>query len=976
MTNTPDHSPASISMPLLVGRQRELARLRDHLRAVLDARGGLVLIGGAAGIGKSALARAIGGEAAAQDVLVLTGRCYDLAETPPYGPWREILADAPGVCGITLPAPFRAAPPTDDPPNQMALFALVRDFLTALAARQPLLLVLEDLHWADPASLDLLRFLCRSQRAMPLLLLGLYRGDELVRARPLYQVFPELVREADATRMDLAPLTGDAIRALVRARYALAAADERRLATYLTVRSEGNALFCVELMRALEEEGFLRPDDSGWTLGDLTRARVPLLLRQVIDRRLMRLGGEAEQVLSLAAVIGQDVPLALWQAVSGVSEEMMLDRVERAVAARVLDETADGKAVRFTHALIREVLYEALLAPRRRAWHRRIAEAMAVRPQSDPHAVAHHFHAAGDARAGAWLVRAGEEAQRTYAWITAAQRYEEALALLPDSDANAGARGWLHFFLGRMRQYIGAGRDLVHLDAAIGLAERANNHPLAAIARLYRGVSLFGGGDVPGAIAEMRAVRAALAALSVAERGVLEERRQLIGGTPDVEQATGILAWFLAHAGFYAEARALTEGAASGEAATEGNALLARTLICAGLGMPGAAREAAASARRAFAAIGAFNEVAIVLWIEQSWVIATYGPDHPEERERARAAVAAIWEKSIAASLSGIPIAIMHLMFAGIEGRWREVRALARQFPLGSVTVEMIPRTVLGQVAFAQGENDLVLDLVREVLPDGPATEPGRSSFLMAMALQRLAAAVAVDTGDLDTARAWLVAHDRWLAGSGTVLGQADGQLGWAAYFRAAGDPRRAVARATLARAHAADPRQPLALLAAHRLLGELATEAGTVADATRHLDASLALADACNAPYDRARTLLALAELRAAMGRPSEARHDLDAAGALCIPLDAKPALARIAALADRLANAKAAPPRFPAGLTAREVEVLQLVAAGLTDSQVAERLHLSPRTVGRHLTGIYRKLGVASRAGATRFAVEHRLT
>ena len=119
-----------------------------------------------------------------------------------------------------------------------------------------------------------------------------------------------------------------------------------------------------------------------------------------------------------------------------------------------------------------------------------------------------------------------------------------------------------------------------------------------------------------------------------------------------------------------------------------------------------------------------------------------------------------------------IPIAVMHLLLLGIEGRWEEVRALAAAATPGQRDASRsIPRTVLGQVAFAQGEHDLVLDLVREVLPEGPVTEPGGSSFLMAMALQRLAAAVAVDAGDRETARAWLEAHDRWLAGSGAVLG-------------------------------------------------------------------------------------------------------------------------------------------------------------------------------------------------------------
>jgi DNA-binding CsgD family transcriptional regulator len=975
MANVPDPSLVPADAPFFVGRERERRLLGDRLRAALDGRGGLALVGGAAGIGKTALARVVGDEAAARDIHVLAGRCYDLADAPPYGPWRDLLAGGPAATGLSSSAPVAGAFP-DDMPSQMALFAHIRDSLSAIAARRPLLLVLEDLHWADPASLDLLRFLGHAAHAAPLLILATYRGDELDRAHPLYRIFPALVRDADATRIDLHPLAEDDIRALVHARYALADADERRLVAYLTVRSEGNPLFLGELARTLEEEGFMRQGDDGWGLGDLSRARVPLLLRQLIDRRLTRFGAAGERLLALAAVIGQEVPLALWGAVAGTDEETLLDLVDRAVAAHVVEEAEEGTAIRFAHALIRETLYEGASLSRRRAWHRQIAEVLAATSDPDPHAVAHHFGRAGDARAAAWLVQAGEEAQRTYAWVTAAARYEAALDLLPETDATARTLGWLHFYLGQMAQFIGLWRDRAHLGEAIEIAERAGDQALAAVARLYHGTTRYHDGDARGGIAEVRSALAILAALSDAELALLYARRQMIDRAFDKDQGRGLLAWCLANTGAFAEAQTLAEEVTDDQGAANGDILLTRMLVSASLGMPDAAREAAANARAAYAAVGAFNEVVVVLWLEQAWLLTTYWPDHPEERRRVRAELEALWEKSSAAALSGVPIAIMLLPSAVIEGRWEEVRALARQFPLGGVTVEIIPRTVLGQIAFAQGEHDLVLNLAREVLPDGPATEPGGSSFLMAMALQRLAAAVALDAGDRETARAWLEAHDRWLAGSGAVLGRADADLGWAAYFRAAGDQARAEARAMQALAHATEPRQPLALLAAHRLLGEIDTVAGRHEDAAIHLDAALALADACAAPYERALTLLALAELRLATGRRAEAGDFVDEARAICLPLGATPALARADALAASISTEKIAPPTYPAGLSAREVEVLRLVAEGLTDGQVADELFLSPRTVGRHLTSIYRKLGVASRAAATRFAVEHRLT
>jgi DNA-binding CsgD family transcriptional regulator len=182
-------------------------------------------------------------------------------------------------------------------------------------------------------------------------------------------------------------------------------------------------------------------------------------------------------------------------------------------------------------------------------------------------------------------------------------------------------------------------------------------------------------------------------------------------------------------------------------------------------------------------------------------------------------------------------------------------------------------------------------------------------------------------------------------------------------------------AHAERARAHATEPRQPLALLAAHRLLGALETDAGRYDDAARHLEASLSLADACQAPYERALTLLARAELRAAEGDRDEAGTLLDAVRAICVPLDAKLALLRADTLAASLTPV-APPPTYPDGMTEREVEVLRHIAAGESNRAIAERLSLSVRTVERHIENLYRKIGARSKAEATAYAFRHRLT
>jgi DNA-binding NarL/FixJ family response regulator len=242
----------------------------------------------------------------------------------------------------------------------------------------------------------------------------------------------------------------------------------------------------------------------------------------------------------------------------------------------------------------------------------------------------------------------------------------------------------------------------------------------------------------------------------------------------------------------------------------------------------------------------------------------------------------------------------------------------------------------------------------------------------MPLWFQLLAVGLALDAGDLDTARRWLDAHRRWLDFMDAVLGRADGAVLEAQWHRVAGDAERAREHAMQALAHATTPRQPLALLAAHRMLGILDTDAGAHVAAAEHFARTLALADACHAPYERALTLIDRAEALVMMNANRHARGMLGEAKALCLPMDAVPSLTRIERLAARFDDATEG---LPAGLSAREVEVLRLVAAGLSNVRIAERLFLSPNTVRVHLANIFAKIGVHNRAAATTFARQHGL-
>ena len=222
--------------PLIVGREHEQATLRDHLAAACAGHGSLVLIGGEAGIGKTTLAEALCREATGRHALVAVGHCYDLAETPPYGPWGELLCDL--LPSAALPPALAAVVRNDasGATNPAAIFATVREVIVTAGGQSPLVVLLDDLQWADPASLDLLRFIGREIARLPILLIATYRTDELAAEHHLASLLPTLVREAHATRLTLRPLEDDAIRTLVQARYAL---PERRQGGWSPISRSG-----------------------------------------------------------------------------------------------------------------------------------------------------------------------------------------------------------------------------------------------------------------------------------------------------------------------------------------------------------------------------------------------------------------------------------------------------------------------------------------------------------------------------------------------------------------------------------------------------------------------------------------------------------------------------------------------------------------------------------------------------------------
>jgi len=977
------HSLLTPPTGLFVGRARELAIMHARFAAASARHGSLLLISGEAGIGKTALVATLAPGVTEGDFRVFVGYCNDVVPPPPYGLWLNLFA-GPGARSLPLPPPASFAHPDalTQIPDGTTLHVQLREWFATLMAAEPhtpLVLVLEDLHWADAPSLDLFRALARAVVSLPVLIIATYREDALDRTHPLYLLLPHIVRETDVARIALRPLLLTDVYDLVAARYALPQEGAMRLSRYLHTRAEGNAFFMMELLYALADDGALYSDAAGtWHIDDLSAIPVPSLLRQVIEERVIHLGPHAHALLESAAVIGGDIPLALWVRISGTDEGDVFALTERATAAHLLAAEPDGATVRFVHALMRDALYAGIPLTRRRFLHRAVADVLIARANADPGAIAVHLQAAGDRRALEWLLRAAARAESTGAPASAITYLDAALALLAPEATTAAQQAELHLriaILGRFAPW-----TFAHLQAAVQLAEATGTTAIAAVAAFNLAISAsIAGGKALVPLSPQQRALTTFDALSAEAASVLAR------AGIDATERTAMrqrYAQMLAVMGEFAEVFQLLEVSPDETYIHHrfvdacGYSALGITYIL--LGRVREARAALADsvawflAREQYGSLASFNE-----WELNQLTLVYETTDHDRQHQLADAAERYYAQDDAMPDSFAPRLARVHLL--AHEGEWDEALALINDAlaALGFNGWYGSNIYVLGELAYARGDQWGVEAVVREVFPAGPDTAPGGLYLQNALRIQRLAATLALDAGNTDNTRQWLEAHDRWLTWSGAVLGRADGCLAWARYRRATGDPACAITEAQCALDLADAPRQPLALLAAHRLCGELAIDARQFSDARTHLDTALALADACATPYERALTLIALATLYRTTG---EREADVDAALAeahtICTRLGARPTLNRIAALIGTPRSRSTTPDTtLDVGLTKREYEVLVLLAEGGTNTTIANALSLSLRTVERHIANLYAKTGVRTRAGVLIFAAHHSL-
>lgn len=965
-----------------VGREHEISLLNESLSSAFRADGSLVLISGEAGIGKTTLVRNFTSSARTDGALILNGYCYDLSTTPPYGLWLE-LADryVRDEHLPELPEILMRGTGVGDLPHQVALFELIRNFLESVARIHPLVVVLEDIHWADQASLDLLRYLSRYLNGQPMMVVATYRDDEMNRRHPLFSLIPVLVREARAERIELGTLSRKQISRLVGGIWALERSDLERLVDHLLSHGDANPLFTVEILRTLEQNEYVTRSGIRWTLADLDNVPVPPLVQQVVEGRLARLDDESRHFLEVAAVIGHQVEFGAWQAATGTTEEELLGTLEQAIALHLIEPSADAQSAQFVHALTREALYRSILLPRRRLWHRIIAETLAESSHHVPDSIAFHLQQARDPRAVGWLVRAGESAQRSFAWRNAVERFRAASDLLADDEDRLRERGWLLHRTGRLSLYLDSSSGVADLEQALRIADRTGDRVLHAASLVRHGHLLCFTNEIDRGIEEMGRGADEWDELSLNEKQSCEFFDS-IGADLHLNVFRGTWLLHLAGRGRYRECIDVAETFLP-EIEAARDRLVADRLFYWLDGYVGiadsrfamgdvvGARELFEAAQHGYAAIGIpVMESTCAQALLKSLHI-YYSTDDLKERRRLIQEMDAAWYRSTGSLRPDMTPRTQHSQYLVLEGRWDEAMEIVEHdmesHPNATRQSEL--RSAGAFIAHQRGRRDLAWRHINALLHDGVITQPGTVSFYPnALGCISIAAELEIDAGNLDAAREWIELRDYWLNWSGATFALAGGKLLWARYFLQTGDDANAQIAANEALRLAGAPRQPLTLISIYRMLGELARRAGDFAESARQLHWSLELATRCDTPFERAQTMLAFAELEIERDNPGEAGRLLSGARQICERLGAAPALLRIDQLEAGLGGAPARP---TGGLTPREAEVLRCLVNGKSDKGIAEELYISPFTVMRHVSSILRKLDVDSRTAAASRAI-----
>jgi DNA-binding SARP family transcriptional activator/tetratricopeptide (TPR) repeat protein len=512
-----DDEPRVVALPrqlaprersAFVARERELEILRAAWAASRGGKRRLVFVAGEPGIGKTRLVKEFAHDAH-RDGTVLYAACQEEALVS-YQPFVEALraadldwarvAGTPGASELArmIPElPAEPAAPSGDPEmRRYLLFEAISSLLDEIAARAPLALVVDDLHWADRATLRLLRHVARAPREAPLLIVGTYRDADVRPSHPLAELLADLRRDRPAERVALEGLRERDVGSLIAAHAGHTAPPS--LVGTVHEHTDGNPFFVEEVLRHLIETGVLFERGGRWTSAlTADEIGVPEGVQEVLARRLARLSEPCRSVLAAAAVHGRECAFDALRATVASDDDDLIAALEEARDAQLVVELErdGGPAYGFTHALVRQTLYSGLSAPRRQRLHARAAAAI-EHVSGDAHvaALALHHRLAGSAGDAAKAVdcslRAGAQAAALFAWDEAAGHWDGAVAVMSRGGGRERERADLLVGLADLMVVIGdLDRQIGYLEDALGLYEALGDDERAAQTRSRLGMA-------------------------------------------------------------------------------------------------------------------------------------------------------------------------------------------------------------------------------------------------------------------------------------------------------------------------------------------------------------------------------------------------------------------------------------------------------------------------------------------------------
>ncbi len=471
---------------VFVGRTAEMERLRKAFDEAFAGRGGLVMLVGEPGIGKTRTTQEIETYARMRGATVLWGRTHETGGAPAYWPWYQagnqfaatydiatvIAPNLPPGAGAELSRIFtwlrqqpnfvEPEPITDPEVAQFRLFDAYASFVRAMANHTPLVIALDDLHWADKPSLLLLQHVARDLSRLRILIVGNYRDTDITRQSALTETLAVLNRESGFERIVLRGLSRTEVAGYIRATANVEA--KREVLDRIFEETEGNAFFLSEVVNLMAEEGTL-------TKESVSDIHIPDGVREALGRRLNRLSEETNELLQVSAIIGREFTYDMLTLLGDRDEDALLKLIEEALDARVIEEIAGGAGrYRFTHAQMQETLLDELSTTRRVRLQGRVGEALERRWGEQlalaraPRLAGHFVEAAmlsprHAEKAVAYSKAAAEQAEGQTAWGEAARHYENCLTLVTGSDGALGeSEADLLLALGRCQSFAGTFR--------------------------------------------------------------------------------------------------------------------------------------------------------------------------------------------------------------------------------------------------------------------------------------------------------------------------------------------------------------------------------------------------------------------------------------------------------------------------------------------------------------------------------------